>query len=163
MVKKTDFTTEEWENILTAPEMASIYIALASPGSIIGAFKEMMVFSKLIVEAEKEPSDNALVNAVAADFREMIEKKEKMKMPEMGRDPEEIKTQCIKSMRSLDVLLKDKAPDESDGYKRWVYKAAQKSAEASKEGGFLGIGGVMINEAETDALKEIAGALYIAV
>jgi len=163
MVKKADFTTEEWENILTAPEMASIYIALASPGSIIGAFKEMMVFSKLIVEAEKEPSDNALVNAVAADFREMIEKKEKMKMPEMGRDPEEIKTQCIKSMRSLDVLLKEKAPDESDGYKRWVYKAAQKSAEASKEGGFLGIGGVMINEAETDALKEIAGALYIAV
>jgi len=163
MVKKADFTTEEWQNILLAPEMASIYIALASPGGIIGAFKEMMVFSKLIVEAEKEASDNALVNAVAADFREMIEKKEKMKIPEMGRDPEEIKTLCIKSLRSLDVMLKEKAPDESDGYKRWVYKAAQNSAEAAKEGGFLGIGGVLVNEAEADALKEIAGALYIAV
>jgi hypothetical protein len=117
----------------------------------------------LIIEAEKEGSDNALVNAVAADFREMIEKKEKMKIPEMGRDPEEIKTLCIKSMRSLDVLLKEKAPDEADGYKRWVYRAAKNSAEAAKEGGFLGIGGVIINEAETEALKEIAGALYIAV
>lgn len=163
MVKKEDFTTEEWNNILIAPQMASMYITLSSPGGIFGTINEMMAFSKLIVEAEKTASDNALVNAVVADIKGMIEKKEKLRMPEMSKDLEEIKTQCIKTFRSLDILLKEKAPAEADGYKKWVYKAARNSAEAAKEGGFMGFGGVLVNEDEVAALNEIAVALYIAV
>lgn len=163
MVTKADFTNEEWQTVMIAPQMASIYISLASPGGLVGALKEMMVFSKLIAEAEKEASSNGIINAVAADFMALIEKKEKLNMPEMGKNAEDIKTQCIKTLRSLDVLLKEKAPEEADGYKRWVYKAAKNSAEAAKEGGFLGFGGVQVNEAETEALREIAGALVIAV
>ncbi len=163
MVTKADFTNEEWQTVMIAPQMASIYISLASPGGLVGALKEMMVFSKLIAEAEKEASSNGIINAVAADFMALIEKKEKLNMPEMGKNAEDIKTQCIKTLRSLDVLLKEKAPEEADGYKRWVYKAAKNSAEAAKEGGFLGFGGVQVSEAETEALREIAGALVIAV
>jgi len=163
MVTKADFTNEEWLNIVIAPQMASIYISLASPGGLVGSIKEMMVFSKLVAEAEKEGSDNSIINAVVAGIKELIEKKEKLNMPEMRKNAEDIKTQCIKNLRSLDVLLKEKAPDEADGYKRWVYKTAKNSAEAAKEGGFLGFGGVQVNEAEAEALREIAGALYIAV
>jgi hypothetical protein len=163
MITKADFTSDEWLNIVTAPQMASIYISLASPGGLVGSIKEMMVFSKLIAEAEKEGSDNSIINAVVADIKELIEKKEKLNMPEMGKNAEDIKTQCIKNLRSLDVLLKEKAPEEAGGYKRWVYKTAKNSAEAAKEGGFLGFGGVQVNDAEVEALREIAGALYIAV
>ncbi|MBP1745225.1 MAG: hypothetical protein H6Q58_2203 [Firmicutes bacterium] len=163
MVKKADFTAEEWKDILIAPQMASIYISLSSPGGLFGTIKEMMVYSRLIAEAEITAGGNALVSAVAEDVKGMIERKEKLEMPEMSRNLEEIKTQCIKTFRRLDILLKEKAPDDADGYKRWVYKAAKNSAEAAREGGFLGFGGVMVNEAEADALKEIAGALYIAV
>ena len=77
MVTKADFTNEEWQNIMIAPQMASIYISLASPGGLVGALKEMMVFSKLIAEAEKEASGNAIINAVAADVKVLIEKKAK--------------------------------------------------------------------------------------
>jgi len=163
MVKKEDFTAEEWKDILIAPQMASIYISLSSPGGLFGTIKEMMVYSRLIAEAEITAGGNALVSAVAEDVKGMIERKEKLEMPEMSRNLEEIKTQCIKTFRRLDILLKEKAPDDADGYKRWVYKAAKNSAEAAREGGFLGFGGVMVNEAEAEALKEIAGALYIAV
>lgn len=163
MVTKADFTKEEWQIIMTAPQMASIYISLSSPGGLVGALKEMMVFSKLIVEAKKEASGNALIDAVAADVKGLIENKQKLDMPEMGKNAEDIKTQCIKALRSLDVMLREKAPEEGEGYKKWVYKAAKNSAEAAKEGGFLGFGGVQVNEAETEALREIAGALVIAV
>jgi hypothetical protein len=58
-------------------------------------------------------------------------------------------------------LLAQKAPEEAEGYKQWVYKAAQLSSEAAKEGGFLGMGGKRVTEAEAAALKEVAGALGI--
>jgi hypothetical protein len=163
MVKKEDFTQEEWNTILIAPQMASIYITMASPGGLFRTIKEMMAFPNLLAEAELTPSDNGLVNAVVEYSKGMAERNEKLGMPEMSRDIEEIKTQCIRTFRKLDVLLREKAPDEAEGYKRWVYKAAVNSAEASKEGGFLGFGGVLVSEEETAALQEIAVALYIAV
>jgi hypothetical protein len=39
--------------------------------------------------------------------------------------------------------------------------AAQNVAEAAKEGGFLGIGGVRVSDAERAALGDIAGALGV--
>jgi len=163
MIKKSDFTEEEWKDILAAPQLAAMYISLSSPGSLFGTIKEMMAFSILIAETEKTPSDNPLVSAVMEDVKGMISGKGKLELPEMSRVPEEIKTQCIRAFRRIDVLLKEKAPEEADGYKRWVYKAARISAEAAKEGGFLGFGGVLVSEEEAAALQEIAGALYIAV
>jgi hypothetical protein len=61
------------------------------------------------------------------------------------------------------TLLARKAPaPEAEGYKRWLLTVAQRVAEAAKEGGFLGIGGVRVSEAEQATLAEIAGALGVA-
>jgi len=40
-------------------------------------------------------------------------------------------------------------------------RAAPHGVEAAKEGGFLGIGGTKVNEAETTALRDLAGSLGI--
>lgn len=161
MVNKVDFTPEEWQQILTAPQMASLYVALASPSGPVGAVQEMMASTKLMVEAMKAGSGNALIDAVVADIREKVEKKEKLEPPQMSKDPNEVKARCLQACRDLAALLAQKAPAEAEGYKQWVYQAAQHSAEAAKEGGFLGIGGKRVSEAEAAALKEIAGALGI--
>jgi len=161
MVNKVDFTSEEWQQIMIAPQMASLYIALASPSGPVGAVKEMMASTKLIVEAMKAGSGNALIDAVVADLREKAEAKEKLEPPQISKDPNETKAQCLQACRDLAALLSQKAPAEAEGYKQWVYQAAQHSAEAAKEGGFLGIGGTRVNEAEAAALKEIASALSI--
>lgn len=161
MATKADFTAEEWLQISTAPQMAALYVTFSSPSGLVGAVKEMMVYPKLIVEAMKAASGNALIDAVAADFKAKLETKQKPELPQMSRNPEEIKAQCLQACRGLAWLLSQKAPAEAEGYKQWVYKAAQYSAEAAKEGGFLGFGGIKVNEAETAALKEIASALGI--
>ena len=57
-------------------------------------------------------------------------------------------------------ILEEKAtPEEVDGYKRFVMSVAQAAASAHKEGGFLGIGGKEISEAENKALDEISTTL----
>lgn len=162
MAKKADFTSEEWEQIITAPQMAALYVALASPSGPVGIVQEMMASTKLLVEAMKESSDNELVEAVAADFREKAEKKEKIETPDISRDPDELKAQCLQACRDLAALLSEKAPEEAGGYKQWVHRAARASAEAAKEGGFLGIGGTKVTEEEVAALEDLADALGIA-
>jgi len=163
MVNKADFTAEEWQQIITAPQMASLYVMLASPSGPAGAVQEMLAASKLIVAAIKSATGNAMIDAVAADLKAKAEKKEKVEAPAMSKDAQEMKAQSLQASRDLAALLSQKAPAEAEGYKQWVYRAAQLSSEAAKEGGFLGIGGERVSEAEVAALREIAEALGISV
>ena len=162
MAKKADFTPEEWQQILSLPQVASLYLALASPSNPLGLAQELIASTKGIVEALKSSSGNELIDAVAADFREKAEKRERMESPlKTSNDPNEMKAQCLQISREVAALLSQKAPADARAYKQWVYQAAQNSASAAKEGGFLGIGGERVSEAETAALKELATALDI--
>ena len=160
MAKKADFTSEEWQRILSLPQVASLYLALASPSGPIGLVQEMVASTKGILEALKASSGNELIDAVAADMREKAEKRERLEPPlKPGNDANEVKAQCLQACREVAALLSQKAAADAQQYKQWVYQAAQNSANAAKEGGVFGIGGERVTEAETAALKEIANAL----
>ena len=162
MSKKADFTLEEWQQIVSLPQVASLYVALASPSGPLGLVQEMMASTKGIVEALKASSGNELIDAIAADMRERVEKREKLEPPlKPNNDLNEMKAQCLKACRDAAALLSQKAPADAGQYKQWVYQSAQNSANAAKEGGVFGIGGERVSEAETAALKEIAIALDI--
>ena len=63
-------------------------------------------------------------------------------------------------LRAAMTTIEAKAtPQEVDSYKHFVMTVAQAVAGAHKEGGFLGIGGKQISEAENRALDEISMAL----
>ncbi len=162
MAKKSDFTLEEWQLILSLPQVASLYLALASPSGPLGLVQEMIASTKGIVEALKASSGNELIDAVAADMREKAEKRERIEAPlKPGNDLSEMKAQCLKAFRDVAALLSQKAAADAAQYKQWVYESAQNSANAAKEGGVFGIGGERVSEAETAALQEIAIALDI--
>ena len=162
MAKKADFTLEEWQEILSLPQVAALYLALASPSGPLGLAQEMIASTKGIVEALKSSSGNELIDAVAADMREKAEKRERLEPPlQTSNDPNELKSQCLQACRNVAALLSQKAPADAQAYKQWVYQAAQNSAAAAKEGGVFGIGGERISEAETVALKELATALEL--
>jgi hypothetical protein len=162
MASKSDFTPSEWQQIVSAPQMASVYVALASPTGPVGVMQELMAWTKPFIEAMKVSSGNSLIDAVAADLKEKAEKREKVEPAQMSKDPKEMRARSLQACSDLAALLSQKAPEEAEGYKRMVYHGAQLTAEAGKEGGFMGIGGVRVNDAEVAALKELAGALGIA-
>ena len=58
MTKKADFTSEEWQLILSMPQVAFLYLALASPSNPVGLAQEMIASTKGIVETLKTSSGN---------------------------------------------------------------------------------------------------------
>ena len=54
-----------------------------------------------------------------------------------------------------------KSADEVDEYRRFLLDVAQKAAEASKEGGFLGIGAVLVSDQEKAAIARLTEALGV--
>lgn len=162
MARKADFTSEEWNRILGMPQVASLYVALASPSNPLGLAQELIASTRAIVETLKTSSGNELLDAVSADIREKVEKRERLEPPlKPSNDLNQMRAECLQACREVAALLSQKAPADAQAYKQWVYQAALNSANAAKEGGVFGIGGERVSEAETAALREIATALDI--
>ena len=79
-----------------------------------------------------------------------------------GSKPAEIKAKCIEALRQVGTLLDAKASADASAFKGWLRQISQNVAEAATEGGFLGISGVPVSEAEKATLTEISSALRLA-
>jgi hypothetical protein len=79
-----------------------------------------------------------------------------------GSKPAEIKAKCIETLRQAGAVVDAKAPGDAAAFKSWLRQISQHVAEASNEGGFLGIGGVPVSEAEKATLTEISSAPKLA-
>jgi hypothetical protein len=103
-----------------------------------------------------------LVKAVAADYETAEGRKaasEGLKAKFGGGQPADIKAKALEALRQVTALLAAKAPSDAAAYKAWLAHISQNVAEASKEGGFLGFGGVQVSDAEKATLAEISAAL----
>jgi hypothetical protein len=59
-------------------------------------------------------------------------------------------------------LLSEKAtPEEADAFRAWLLTAAQRAADAAKEGGFMGFRAERVSEGERDMLNRLREALSL--
>jgi hypothetical protein len=159
MTTKADYTAEEWELLTRGPFMAAMAVVAASPSGPIGVIKELSAVGRVLQEASQSGETNALINALVSNVKAGYRPSGTV---EPGQRPEEIKDLALKTCQEVAALLAHKAPaPEAEGFKRWLLTVAQQAAEAAKEGGFLGIGGVRISAAEQVVLAELAGRLGI--
>jgi len=76
---------------------------------------------------------------------------------------ENFKSAVLGRVREAANLVSQKAsPEEAKAYKQMVMDVAEKAANAAKEGGFLGFGGVLVSTAEESFLNEVRAALQLA-
>ncbi len=155
MSKQTDYTTEEWKTISAAPVMAGLLVSVSDMSGPVGLAKEAMAVSKAVTESAASTS-NELIKAVAEGIRTMGGKPE---MPKLPGDREGVRNMLIGGCRQAAAVVAQKSPVEAEEYKRWLVSLAQKTSQASKEGGFLGIGGTVVSEAESSAVAELSSAL----
>jgi hypothetical protein len=123
--------------------------------------KESFSSGWALLEA-KTSGANELIKAIASDFgtaegRAAVQDDVRARL--LGRKPAEIRDAAIASLREAAAILDAKAPVDAAAFKNWLKQMAQKAAEASTEGGFLGFGGVQVSETEKATLAEIADAL----
>src|SRR5262249_27958135 len=61
-----------------------------------------------------------------------------------GAKPGDAVQRSLENLREVPAILAAKAPGDAPAFKAWLSSISQKVAEASSEGGFLGIGGVQV-------------------
>jgi hypothetical protein len=117
------------------------------------------------LKAKLDPGANPLIKAVVDDFGTSQGRStardgltEKLK----GIKPAEISAKCIETLRQAGAMVDAKAPGDAAAFKGWLRQISQHVAEAAPEGGFLGIGGVQVSDAEKATIKEISSALKLA-
>ena len=68
MADKTCFTKDEWTLLLKSPMIAGMAITAADPSGLWGLLKESFAGGAALTKVAADPSANALIKAVVADF-----------------------------------------------------------------------------------------------
>jgi hypothetical protein len=158
MTTQADYTTEEWKSILQAPAMAGMVVMLTGQSGPFQMVKEMFAVSKALVDAEKQGTSNELIGALVTAAKSV--KPEDMQPVQRFNTIEEARAYALDRVRQVAALVDQKAPvQEAQEFKQWLASLGQKVAEAAKEGGFLGFGGLQVTEEERTAVSELAMAL----
>jgi len=162
MTSKADFTEEEWVRIKRAPFVAGMAISLADPGGPIEAFKETAATLKTVLGAADAGGRGEFVDGIA---REVADEARQRKSPLAGFKPTKGATAGVEILDELGavhrIVAEKAAPEDAAALRDWLMAAAQASADAAKEGGFLGFHAERVSEGEQrmlDSLKEALAA-----
>lgn len=165
MARQDSFTTEEWNLLRIAPSLVSSGTAAADPSGLIGSIKEAAAGALGMAEAFKSHGALELFSSLGADRSLPGMPDPKSMLGEGSREQQmsNFKAAVLQRIRSAAELVSAKAsPEEAVAYKQTLVDLAQKAAEASKEGGFLGFGGVRVSDKELAFITEVKQAVGLA-
>jgi hypothetical protein len=157
MTSKTDFTEQEWVRLGRAPLVAGMAISLADPGGPIESIKESTAAIRTVLGAAQSGEHGELVQAVASDVAEKAGRREN---PLAGFRPKgaDARDEVLDELRAVNALLVERTtPEERDQFVDWLRTAAQNTATAAKEGGFLGFNAQLVSEREQQMLDTLGG------
>jgi len=162
MASKQNFKPDEWTKILQSTMLAGMAVTAAEPSGLWGALKEAFASSSALAAAKSNAGSNELIKAVVADFetkegRSSVQKALRQNLA--GAKPVDAVQRSLANLREVSAILDAKAPQDAAAFKTWLRVIRQNVAEASSEGGFLGIGGVKVSDAEKATLADISKAL----
>jgi hypothetical protein len=142
MANKQNFKPDEWTKILESTMLAGMAVSAAEPSGLWGALKEAFASSSALAAAKSDAGSNELIKAVVADFetkegRSAVQ--EALRKQLAGAKPAEAVQRSLANLREVSAVLDAKAPQDAAGFKTWLRTISQNVAEASAEGGLLGI------------------------
>jgi hypothetical protein len=147
---KADFNAEDWSTVVDGPLYAGLRVIAADRG---GTLRESMAMGRVYQEARARQGASPLLDELIKSPPAI----DPERLQAAGGDLSAVTTDHLR--RAMSILESTATADEVDAYKTFVMTVAQAVAAAHKEGGFLGIGGTRISEAEDQALDEISSAL----
>jgi hypothetical protein len=165
MAKQDSFTTDEWNLLRLAPALVTGGMSAADPSGIFSSIKEAAAGASGVGEAINAHGGLELFASLAADRSIPGMPDPKSLLGEGSRElqMENFKNAVLQRVKSAVELIASKAtPDEAQAYRNMLVGVAQKAAEASKEGGFLGFGGVRVSDKEKAFITEVTKAAGVA-
>lgn len=160
MTTKADFTPEEWNDIRQAPLASALTITVASP-SLFGSVSELMSAAKTLAAGAQQATGVELLDSLLGEFKD--QESAKAAQPQFAsKEPNEVKAQLSAILKRAVAALHARATtQETDAITKLLYDIAVRTANASKEGGFLGIGAVRVSPQEQATLDALAGILGV--
>jgi hypothetical protein len=150
MTRKADFNAEEWSTIVNGPLYAGMRVINAERG---GTLRETLALGQVYQEARQQHGESELLNELVKSPPAI----DPDRVREAGGDLGAVTAQQLRE--ALRILQVKATSEEVDAYKRFVMIVAQTVASAHKEGGFLGLGGKEVSDAENAALDEISSSM----
>ena len=150
MTKKAEFNADEWSTVVEGPVYAGMRVVTADRG---GTLRESLAMGRVYQEARGHQGESELLD-------ELVQTQPSIDPSHVQKAGGDIAGVTAERLRDAMRIVEEKAtPEEADAYKRFVMTVAQAAATAHKEGGFLGVGGKEVSEAEDKALDEISTTL----
>jgi len=164
MTTQAGFTTEEWALLRIVPSLVAGSVSAADPSGLFGSIKEAIAGMKGMLESLQKGSKIELLSAMLADKSMPGVPDPKTLLGEGNREQQvaNLKSAVLTRIKEATNLLSRKATaEEVTAYKQVIMSVAETTANASKEGGFLGFGGVRVSDAEKSYLNEVKAVLQL--
>ena len=156
MSVKDQFTAQEWESLAHAPFLVSTAIGVSDPSGPFQIVKESMALAGSLRSAA-EGQAGELAKAVAGEVRQ--HRPGRKDLVGDARSHADAQAHAVGKLRAIGDLADAKAGADAAPFKKWLSGLAGAVAEAGREGGFLGIGGESVSDAEEAAISQIESAL----
>jgi len=164
MATKADFTAQEWEVLRDVPHLVMLSVATAGSSGPIGSIKEAFAPLGAIIEAAK--GNDELLRGVC-DREELKAAQQSLRSSiKTGSDAkalrDELQNAAAEKAAAANAILKQKgSPEDLKAFRQLLMDIADRTANAAKEGSFLGFGGERVSEGERAVINRISQALEI--
>jgi uncharacterized protein with ATP-grasp and redox domains len=174
MITKDSFTVEEWAQIVSAPASIGALVVTADPSGPFGLISEFKaILSSMQSYVDAHAGDSSLMAALKHYMSNQPSEQEQEQLKQWGeqqkdqmnanrpKTPEELQQRVRETVTGTIDLLRAKGADENEvsTFKAMMVGVAEATANASKEGGFLGFGGTLVSEKEQSILAQIQAEL----
>jgi hypothetical protein len=150
MAGQADFSPDEWMTMRSAMMSAGIVVALSEGGGDDMLSEVFAITQRLSGAGRNHPNQLVRELASMAQFQTGMR-------PGMKRAVYE--AEALAAIRTATVLLTTRAPDDLGAFRAFVVDLAEAAANAHKEGGFGGMGGIRVTAAEAAAIARVKKAL----
>jgi hypothetical protein len=160
MARKSDFSSEQWQTLRTAPHLVVVAVASAGGSGLFGSIKEAIAPAGAIIEALK--GDNELLKDLCQkeEMQAAVEAiKEEAKAGDFKTIQAHFRAAATERAQAAVAIIREKSPTDGEAYGDFLMKLAERVANAASEGGFLGFGGERVSEPEQILLAELAAAV----
>lgn len=144
---KAKFSSVQWESVRMAPVAAAHLVMMADKSGPIGAAKEISAAASVIADVRKQAAPTSVLSLA---FETELSADELVKYAKGNTSAD-----AIAMVREAIDLVDRNSPADGQNFRQLVSDVANKVANASKEGGILGIGGTLVSESEQKALDQI--------
>jgi hypothetical protein len=153
MATDKDFTPSDWQKVEAAPFMAGLAVAYSDLSNKVAIADEASATGNAIKAASSSSSE--IVRTIATRFAAG----QRPTLPSIPNAPAEAQNALVEGCTTAVALVKSKAPGEADTFAAFLLDCANATANAAREGGFIGVGFKKVSEGEQLALANLALAL----